>query len=105
MTAHSAVDVSGLLVDDGDYGARVAVESVEGIVEDDGLHGAAHHVLKIDVVFGGDFSGDDDQACGGEGFAGDATGGIFGEAGVDNGVGNLVGDLIGMAFGHRFGSK
>ena len=78
---------------------------MEGIVVADGLHGAAHHVLKIDVGFGGDFSGDDDQAGGGEGFAGDATGGIFGEAGVENSVGNLVGDLIGMAFGHRFGSK
>jgi hypothetical protein len=58
--------------------------------------------LEIDVGFGGDFSGDDDQAGGGEGFAGDPAEGVFGEAGVEDGVRNLVGDLIGMAFGYGF---
>ncbi len=67
--------------------------------------GAADDVLEIDVGLGGDFSGDDDQAGGGEGFAGDAADGIVGEAGVEDGVGNLVGDLIGMAFGYGFGSE
>src|ERR1039457_5250773 len=95
-------DVAGLFVDAGDYGAGVGVEAVEGVVVADGGDGAADDGLKIDVGFGGDFSGGDDEAGGGEGFAGDAAGGIFGEAGVENGVGNLVGDLIGMAFGHGF---
>ena len=95
-------DVAGLLVDAGDDGAGVAVEAVEGVVVSDGGDGAADDGLEIDVGFGGDFSGDDDEAGGGKGFAGDAAGGIFGEAGVEDGVGNLVGDLIGMAFGHGF---
>ena len=69
------------------------------------MHGTADYILKIDVGFGGDFSGDDDQASGGKSLAGDAAEGIFGEAGVENGVGNLVGDFIGMAFGDRFGCK
>ena len=67
--------------------------------------GAAHYALEIDIGFGGDFSGDDDQAGGGESFAGDAAGGVFGEAGVEDGVRNLVGDLIGMAFGDGLGSE
>ena len=67
--------------------------------------GAADHALEIDVGLGGDFAGDDDQAGGGQGFAGDAAGWIFGEAGVEDGVGNLVGDLVGMAFGYGFGGK
>jgi len=98
-------DVAGLFVDAGDDGAGVAVEAVEGVVVSDGLDGAADDLLEIDVGFGGDFSGDDDEAGGGEGFAGDAAGGVFGQAGVEDSVGNLVGDLIGMAFGDGFGSK
>jgi hypothetical protein len=61
--------------------------------------------LEIDVGFGGDFSGDDNEAGGGKGFAGHAAGGVFGEAGVEDGVGNLVRDFIGMAFGYGFGGK
>ncbi len=98
-------DIAGLFVDAGDDGAGVAIEAVESVVVSDALHGAADDLLKIDVGFGGDFSGDDDQAGGGKRFAGDAAEGIFGEAGVEDGVGNLVGDLIGMAFGYGFGSK
>ena len=95
-------DIAGLFVDAGDYGAGVAVEAVQGIVVADGLHGAADDLLKIDVGFGGDFSGDDDQAGGSKGFAGYAARGVFGQAGVEDGVGNLIGDLIGMAFGYGF---
>ena len=98
-------DVAGLLVDAGDHGAGVGVEAVEGVVVSDGGDGAADDGLEIDVGLGGDFSGDDDEAGGGEGLAGDAAGGVFGEAGVEDSVGNLVGDLIGMAFGHGFRGK
>src|SRR5271155_2185053 len=95
-------DVAGLFVDAGDYGAGVAVEAVDRVIVADGLNGAADYVLEIDVGFGGDFSGDDYEAGGGEGFAGYAAGGVFGQAGVQDGIGNLVGDLIGMAFGYGF---
>ncbi len=83
----------------------LAVEAVEGVVVADGGDGAADDGLEIDVGLGGDFTGDDDQAGGGESFAGDAAGGVFGQAGVKDSVGNLVGDLIGMAFGDRFRSE
>jgi hypothetical protein len=98
-------DVAGLLVDAGDDGAGVAVEAVEGVVVADGLDGATDYLLEVDVGLGGDFSGDDYQAGGGEGFTGDTAIGVFGEAGVEDGIGNLVGDLIGMAFGYGFRGK
>ena len=66
---------------------------------------AANQRLEIHISFGGDFAGDDDQAGGGQSFAGHAAGRIFGEAGIEDSVRNLVGDLIGMAFGDRFGGK
>ena len=67
--------------------------------------GAADQRLEIDVSLGGDFAGDDDQAGGGQRFAGHAAVGVLGQAGIEDGVGNLVGDLVGMAFGHGFGRK
>src|SRR5208337_349015 len=98
-------DVAGLFVDAGDDGAGVAVEAVEGVVVANALHGAANDLLKVDVSFGGDFSGDDDEAGRGESFASDAADGILGEAGVEYGIGNLVGDFIGMAFSYGFGRE
>src|SRR5579864_6577774 len=98
-------DVAGLLVDRGDDGAGVAVEAVDGIVVTNGGDGAADYGLEVDVGLGGDFSSDDDEAGGGESFAGNAAVGVVGEAGVEDGVGNLIGDLVGMAFGDRFRSK
>src|SRR6202008_2902538 len=85
-------DVAGLLVDAGDHGAGVAVEAVERVVVSDGLDDAADQRLEIDISFGGDFSGDDDQPGGGKSLAGDAAGGIFGQAGVEDRIGKLVGD-------------
>jgi len=98
-------DIARLLVDAGDYGAGVGVETVEGVVVADRLHDSADEVLKIDVGFGGDFAGDDDQAGAGHGLTGDAAGGILLQAGVKDGVGNLVGNLVGVAFGHGLRGK
>src|SRR5712671_4486274 len=78
-------DVAGLFIDAGDYGAGVGVEAVDSVVVADGLDYSADDGLKIYVGFGGDFAGDYYQAGAGEGFAGDAAGGIFTQAGVENG--------------------
>src|SRR5215467_5871168 len=90
---HAHGDVAGLLVDGGDDGAGVGVESVEGVVVADGVNDAADDGLKINVGFGGDFSGDDCEAGGHKGFAGYAAGGVLGQASVEDRVGNLVGDF------------
>src|SRR5208282_3452266 len=102
---HTHGDIAGLFVDTGDYGAGIGVEAVDGVVVTDGLHDSAHQVLKVDVGFGGDLAGDDDQAGAGQGFAGDAAGWVFTQAGVENGIGNLVGDLVRMSLGYRLRGK
>ena len=66
---------------------------------------ASDQRLEIHVSLGGDFAGDDDQAGGGQGFAGHAAERVFGQAGIENRVRNLVGDLVGMAFGYGFRGK
>ncbi len=93
-------DVGGLAVDGGDDGAGVAVEALEGVVVADLADRVADESLEVDVGLGGDLAGDDDEAGAGEGLAGDAAGGVLGEAGVEDGVGDLVGDLVGVTFGH-----
>src|SRR5208337_131932 len=98
-------NVAGLLVDAGNHRAGIGVEAVDGVVVADGLNYAAHQALEVHVSFGGNFAGDDDQAGAGQGFTGDAAGGVFTQAGVENGIGNLVGDLVGMSFGNRFRGK
>jgi hypothetical protein len=94
-----------LFVDGGDYGAGIAVEAVEGVVVSDGLDGASDYVLKIDVGFRRDFSGDDYESGGGQGLTGDAAAGIFSQAGVEDSIRNLVGDFVRVAFRDRFGSE
>ena len=102
---HAHGDVAGLLVDRRDHGAGVRVEAIERIVIADGGDHAAHQRLEIDVGAGGDFTRDDDEAGGGQRFAGHAAVGVLLEAGVENGVGDLVGNLVGMPFGHRLGGE
>src|SRR6185369_9740247 len=103
VDAHS--DIAGLLVDGRYDGAGIRIESVERIVIANGLNDAADQGLEIDVGFGGNFAGDDNQSGGGESFARDAAHRVFAQAGIENSVRNLVGDLVGMAFGHGLRRK
>ncbi len=80
VNAHG--DVAGLLVDAGDHGAGIGVETVESVVIADGGDDAAHQRLEINVSLGGDFAGDDDQAGCGQGFAGYTAVGIFFQTGI-----------------------
>ena len=98
-------DVARLLVDAGDDRAGVGVKAVERVVITDGGDHAPHQRLEIDVSFGGNFAGDDDQAGCREGFASHAAIGIFFQAGIQDRVRNLIGDLVRVTFGHRFGRK
>src|SRR4029077_3947761 len=97
---HTHGNIAGLLVDAGNHGAGVAVETVERVVVANRLDHAAHQRLKVHIRLGCNFSRDDDQSGGGQSFAGNAAGTVFGQAGVENGIGNLVSDLIRVAFGH-----
>ena len=98
-------DVAGLLVDGRDHGAGIGVESIDSIVIANGADDATDQRLEVDIGAGGDFSGNDDEAGRGEGFAGHAAVGVLLKAGVKDSVGNLVGDFVGMAFGDGFRGK
>ena len=102
---HAHGDVAGLLVDAGDHGAGVGVESVESIVVADGSNHATHQRLEIHIRFGGDLTGYDHQAGRGQGLTSYAAHRIFSQAGVENGIGDLVGDFIRMPFSNGLGSE
>src|SRR4051812_17611899 len=85
--------------------AGLGIEAVGGVGIANGSHDSAHDGGEIHVGFGGDLTGNENYAGGGDGFAGDAAVRVFLQASVEDGIGNLVGNLIGMAFGDRFRSK
>src|SRR5438105_14684763 len=85
--------------------AGFGIETVGGVGIANGGHDPAHDGGEIHVSFGGDFTGNEDYAGGGDGFASDAAVRVFLQTSVEDGIGNLVSALIGMAFGDRFRSK
>ena len=93
-------NVAGLLIDGGDDGAGVGVEAVKGVVIANGGDDAADQALEIDVSLGGDFAGNNHQACGRKSFGGYAAVGVLLQACVKDSVRDLVGYLVGMAFSH-----
>src|ERR1035437_5681533 len=93
-------NVAGLLIDGGDDGAGVGVEAVKGVVISDGGDDTADKALEIDVSLGGDFAGNNHQACGRKSFGGYAAVGVLLQACVKDSVRDLVGYLVGMAFSH-----
>ena len=57
----------------------------------------------IEFGFGGDFPADDGDVAFHVGFAGDPSGGILREAGIQHGIRNGVGHFVGMAFANGLG--
>ncbi len=98
-------DLGGLAVERGEDGAGVGVEAHSAVGVADAADGAADEVLEFDVGAGGDFAGDDDEAGGAEGFAGDAGHGVLTEHFVEDGVGDLVRNLVGVSDGDGFGGE
>ncbi len=97
IDAHA--DVGRLLVQRRQHAARVGVEAVFGAGVADIADGGAGDFLKIDDGVGRDLAGEDDQAGGDEGFAGDAAFGVLGKNRVEDRIGNLIGDLVRVSFG------
>ena len=93
-------DIARLLVDGGNHGTGVRVESVQRVVIADGCNDATHKALEVDVSLRRDFARDHNQAGRGQSFGGDAAVWILFKAGVQYRIRNLVGNLIRMAFGH-----
>ena len=98
-------DVLRLLVVTNEDGATLMVDAVFGVVIADALENVAGEADVIDVGARGDFTCENDEARGAEGFRGNAAHGILFETGVEDGVRDLVRDLVGMTFTDGFGSK
>ncbi len=102
---HALRDVAGLLVNRGQDAARFGIESELGARVPDVSDRGPNHILVFDHRRGGDFAGDDREPGRHQRLAGDASGRVLGEDGVQNRIRNLVGDLVGMSFGHRLRGK
>ena len=102
---HALGDVDGLLADDVDDAAGLAVEADFGRGVADVADDAAHERLEIDPGAGRDLAGDDGDARLDERFAGDARLRVAREQGVQHRVRDLVGDLVRMAFGDGLGGE
>src|SRR5262249_31936435 len=98
-------NVARLLVNRRDYGTGVGVKTIQRIVVSDGSYHSANQGLEIDICFGGDFTGDDNQSGSGQRLAGHTAVSIFLQTGIEDGVGNLVGNFVRMSFGYRLRGK
>jgi hypothetical protein len=69
--------------------------------------GLFHGRLVVgDLRWAAHFTGQNDQICRGQGFAGDpGIVGVGGQEHVDDGIGDLIADFVGMPFGYGFRSK
>jgi len=81
------------------------VEDVIGMGITDGADGGANDLIVVQFSAGGDFPCDDDEVGLNESFAGDATEGVLGEAGIKHRIGDAVADFVGMAFADRLRRK
>ena len=59
----------------------------------------------MDVRLGGDLAGDDRHAGRDQRLAGDSSGRIARQDGVEHGIGDLIGDFVGMTFGDGLGRE
>ena len=83
---HAHGYVARLLVDAGDDGAGIGVEAVKSVVIADRRDHSTHQRLEVDVSFGRDLTGNDDQPCGGKRFARHTAEGVLRETRIEDGV-------------------
>ncbi len=98
-------DIDGLLADNVDDAAGVAVVAhFRGGVADV-LDDTAHQVFQIHPGAGGDLTANDGHTGFYHGLAGNAGMGIVGQDGIQHGIRDLVCQFVRMAFRDRFGSE
>jgi hypothetical protein len=98
-------DVGRLRVDRRHHGAGVAVEAELVARVADLLDDAPRHPGEIDVGLGGDLAGEQHEAGGDQGLAGDAAGRILPQDLVEDRVGDLVRHFVRVTLGHRLGRE
>ncbi len=102
---HAHRDVGALLVDVGDYRARLCVEAIGGVRIADIPDHIARHLLQIHIRIGGDLAHNVHKARAGRCLAGHAAVWILLQHCVQNRIRDLIADLIGMPLGDGFGCK
>ena len=104
-TVDALGDVGALFVVGNLDRAALVVDAVFGVVVADARDGVTGHADVVDVGLGGDFTGQQHQTGGAQGFGSHARLGVLGQQGVQDGVGDLVGDLVGVTFGDGLGGE
>src|SRR5690606_22701882 len=105
LAVNALGDVNGLLADDVNDAAGVAVVAHGRGGVADVLDHATDQVFQVNPGAGGDFTANDGHTGFYHGFAGNAGVGVFGQDGVQNRIGDLVGHFVRMAFRDRLGSE
>ena len=97
---HAHGDIARLLVNGGEDGTGVVVESPGGVAVADILDDFANDIRNLDVGLGGDFTGHEGNSGSQNRLAGYPGILVFGYQRVEDSVGDLVGDLVRMSFRH-----
>ena len=79
-------DVGRLRMNGADDGTGVGIKTVGSVGVAHRCHCTAHNRGEIYIGFGGDFTGNDHHARGGQGFAGHTAIGIFFQTGIEDSV-------------------
>ncbi len=93
-------DVRALLANGIENSTGRAIEADFRAVVADVQHHVAHHVLEVDVGFGGHLAGNHHHAGLDQGLHRNARIGVVDKDLVEDGVGDLVGHFVGVPFGH-----
>ena len=97
---HTTVDIVALLMDGGQYAARVAVELVLGLGVPYALDGVAGYGLQVDILAAAHFAHDDYLTRGDKRLAGHTGLLVVSQKLVEYRVTYLVGHFVGMALGN-----
>ena len=98
-------DIRRLAIDGVENGAGLVVVAEGGVGIAGVLDGFASDVDEVERLIGRDLAGDHAEAGGDHGFAGDATGGVAGQDGVEDGVGDAITEFVGVSFGDGLRGK
>ena len=103
---HALGNVRRLLIEGHQHSAAVGVKTTRfgTAVSDIGDH-TAHQGVEVHARCGGDFAGDDAEACVDHCFASHAAGWILRQQRVEHGITDLIADLVGMSLGDGLRSK
>jgi hypothetical protein len=97
---HAHSNVWRLSIQSRKHSAGVTIKTVLGSCVTDSANGLASYTRVVDHRLGGNLTGNDNQTCSYESFAGDTGRRIRSKCCIKDGVRDLIGDLIGMSFGN-----